>query len=65
VARVNENKASSTKSLDDASKQGAARAARTLKNVKATWSEHQEVVVDDKGEVGVCRVQLGITFVFE
>ena len=35
VARVTEIKSSSTKSFDDAIKQGIARANKTLKNVKS------------------------------
>ena len=35
VARVTEIKAASTKSFDDAVKQGVARAVKTLKNVKS------------------------------
>jgi hypothetical protein len=65
VARVTEIKASSTKSFDDALKQGIARANKTLKNVKSAWIENQEVIIDDKGGVAEYRVQLRITFVLE
>ena len=65
VARVTEIKSSSTKSFDDALRQGVARANKTLKNVKSAWIENQEVIVDDKGEVAEYRVQLRITFVLE
>ena len=65
VARVTEIKASSTKSFDDAIKQGIARAHKTLKNVKGAWIENQEVVVDDDGKISEYRVQMRITFLLE
>ena len=65
VARVTEIKSSSTKSFDDALRQGVARANKTLKNVKSAWVENQEVLVDDKGEIAEYRVHLRITFVLE
>jgi hypothetical protein len=65
VARVTEIKSSSTKSFDDALRQGVARANKTLKNVKSAWVENQEVIVDDKGEIAEYRVHLRITFVLE
>lgn len=65
IARVTEIKSSSTKSFDDAIKQGVARANKTLKNVKSAWIENQEVLIDDKGEVAEYRVQLRITFILE
>lgn len=65
VARVTEIKSSSTKSFDDALRQGVARASKTLKNVKSAWVENQEVVIDDKGGIAEYRVQLRITFVLE
>jgi flavin-binding protein dodecin len=42
VARVTEIKSSSTKSFDDALKEGLSRATKTLKNVKSAWI-NQEV----------------------
>ncbi len=65
VARVTEIKSSSTKSFDDALRQGVARASKTLKNVKSAWVENQEVVIDDNGGISEYRVQLRITFVLE
>jgi flavin-binding protein dodecin len=65
IARVTEIKASSTKSFDDAVKQGVARSSKTLKNVKSAWVENQEVLVDDKGQVSEYRVQLKVTFILE
>lgn len=37
VARVTESKASLPKSFDDAIKEGIARVAKTLKNIKSAW----------------------------
>jgi flavin-binding protein dodecin len=65
VARVTEIKSSSTKSFDDAIKDGIARAAKTLKNIKSAWVENQEVLVDDDGKVTEYRVQMKVTFVLE
>ena len=65
VARVTEIKASSTRSFEDALKQGVARASKTLKNVKSAWVENQEVLVNEKGEISEYRVQLKVTFVLD
>lgn len=65
VARVTEIKSSSTKSFDDAIKEGVARAAKTLKNIKSAWIENQEVVVGDQGNIVEYRVQMKVTFVLE
>jgi len=65
VARVTEIKSSSTKSFDDAIKEGVARANKTLKNVKSAWIENQEVYIDDKGQIAEYRVQLKITFILD
>jgi dodecin len=65
VARVTEIKSSSTKSFDDAIKEGVARASKTLKNVKSAWIENQEVLVDDKGKITEYRVQIKVTFILE
>ncbi len=65
VARVTEIKASSTKSFDDALKQGIARSTKTLKNVKSVWIENQEVSIDEKGNISEYRVHLRVTFVLQ
>lgn len=49
VTGVTEIKASFTGGFDDAIKQGAARANKTLKKVRAGWIENREAIVDDKG----------------
>ena len=65
VARVTEIKASSTKSFDDALRQGVARAVKTLKNVKSAWVQNQDVVIDENGNIVEYRVQLKVTFILE
>lgn len=65
VARVTEIKASSTKSFEDAVKQGIKRANKTLKNVRGAWVQDQEVTVDDKGEISEFRVLMKITFILK
>ncbi len=65
IARVTELKASSSKSFDDALRQGVARAHKTLKNVKSAWIQNQEVLINDKGEIEEYRVHIQVTFVLE
>ena len=65
IARVTEIKAASTKSFDDAIKQGIARAGKTLKNIKSAWIENQDVIIGDNGEIKEYRVQMKITFILE
>ena len=65
VARVSEIKASSTKSFDDAIREGVERAAKTLRNVKGAWVQNQDVLVDEQGNITVYRVQLKVTFILD
>ncbi len=65
IARVTELKASSTKSFDDALRQGVARATKTLKNVQSAWVENQEVLINAKGEITEYRVHMRVTFILE
>lgn len=62
VARVTEISSSSTKSFDDALKQGIARAVKTLKNVEGAWVQDQKVVVKN-GKIAEYRVNMKVTFV--
>jgi len=64
VARVTEIKASSTKSFDDAVKEGIKRANSTLENVRSAWIADQEVLVS-KGKVTEYRVLMKVTFVLK
>ena len=65
VSRVSEIKSTSTKSFDDAIKQGVKRATKTLRNVKSAWVENQDVRVGSEGEITEYRVQLKVTFILE
>ncbi|MEO7840641.1 MAG: dodecin family protein [Anaerolineales bacterium] len=65
VARVSEIKASSTKSFDDAIREGVARAAKTLRNVRSAWVQNQDVLVDEEGNITEYRVQLKVTFILD
>ncbi len=65
VASISEIKASSTKSFDDALKQGIARATKTLRNVKSAWIVNQEVNIGEHGEITEYRVHLKVTFILD
>lgn len=65
ISRVTEIKASSTKSFDDAMREGVARAQETLENVKSAWIENQEVLLDGKGNIAEYRIQMKITFLLK
>ncbi len=64
VARITEISASSTKSFEDAVRNGVARSCKTLKNVTSAWVADQQVVVKD-GEVTQYVVKMKVTFVLE
>ena len=63
IAKVTEIKVSSTKSFDDAIREGIARANKTLKNVKSAWVKDLELTVDDKGQIAEYRVLMRVTFI--
>jgi len=63
VARVTEIICSSSKSFEDAIKDGVERATKTLDNVKSAWVKDQSVTITDKGKVDKFRVTLKVTFV--
>ncbi len=65
VARVTEIKVSSKKGFDDAIKLGIARCQKTLRNVKSAWIQHQEVTVDEKGQISEYRVRMQVTFLLD
>jgi len=64
VARVTEITASSTKSFDDAIREGLARANKTLENVTGAWIKAQEVLAKN-GKISEYRVRMKITFVLK
>jgi len=65
VARVTEIKVSSKKSFDDAIKVGIARVQKTIRNVRSAWIQHQEVIVDSKGQISEYRVRMQVTFMLD
>ncbi|MFC1665910.1 dodecin family protein [Pseudomonadota bacterium] len=65
VARITEISADSSKSFDDALKQGISRANKTLKNVKSAWIADQEVSLDSNGKIKTYKVRLKVTFVLK
>jgi hypothetical protein len=65
ILSISEIKASSTKSFDDALKQGVKRATKTLRNVKSAWIENQDVLIGENGEISEYRVHLRVTFVLD
>jgi flavin-binding protein dodecin len=64
VARVTEISSTSTKGFDDATEQGVARAAKTLRNVRSAWVKEQRVDVKD-GKIVEYQVNLLVTFVLD
>jgi len=62
IARVTEVIASSTVSIEDAVKQGVARASKTLDEVQSVWVKDIKATVAE-GAVAEWRVVLKITFV--
>ena len=65
VAKVTEIIASSPNSFDDAIREGVVRATKTLKNVKSSWVQNQQVKLDADGKIREYRVQLKVSFVLE
>jgi flavin-binding protein dodecin len=64
VAKVIEISSSSSKSFEDAIKEGVARAGKTLNNIEAAWIKEQQVTVA-KGKITGYRVNMMVTFVLD
>jgi dodecin len=64
VAKVSEISATSTKSFEDATKEGLARANKTLRNVRSAWIKEQQVRVE-KGAITEFQVNMMVTFVID
>ena len=64
VAKVIEISSSSTKSFEDAIKEGVSRADKTLNNIQGAWIKEQQVVVA-KGKITGYRVNMMVTFVLD
>ncbi|MDH3979369.1 MAG: dodecin family protein [Gammaproteobacteria bacterium] len=64
VAKVTEITSSSSKSFDDAVKDGIKRAGKTLKNIKGAWIQEQSVVVGGD-KITEYRVNMKVSFVLK
>ncbi len=64
VARITEISAESTRSFEDAIRQGIKRANQTLRNVRGAWVKEQQVHVE-AGNITTFRVNMLVTFVLE
>jgi flavin-binding protein dodecin len=64
VAKVSEISSTSSKSFEDALKQGIVRANKTLRNVRSAWVKEQQVHVS-KGEITEYQVNMLVTFVID
>lgn len=64
VAKVIEIIATSSKSFDDAVKQGVSRASGTISGITGAWVKDQSVEVS-KGKITEYRVILKVTFVLK
>ena len=65
VAKVSELSATSSKSFDDAIRQGLDRASKTLRNVRGAWIKEQHVRCDNKGTITEYQVNMMVTFVLD
>ena len=65
VAKVSEiSSSTSSKSFEDALKQGIERANKTLRNVRTAWVKEQQVHVT-KGAITEYQVNMLVTFVID
>jgi dodecin len=64
VARVIEISSTSTKSFEDAIKQGVSRASETLRQVSGAWIKEQSVDIQD-GKITGYKVHMLVTFVLD
>lgn len=61
ILKVIEIMSNSTKSWEDATAKGVAKASKTVKNIKSAFVQSQSVTVD-KGKVKDYRVTLKLSF---
>jgi len=64
VAKITEISANSSKSFEDAVRNGVSRANKTLNNITSAWVADQSVSVED-GKVSKYIVRLKVTFVLD
>jgi len=65
IAKITEISASSTKSFEDAIREGVKRTSKTVKHLKSVWVKEQEAVIGDNGELTEFRVIMKVTFLVE
>ena len=64
VAKVTELSATSTKSFEDAIRQGIDRATKTLRNVKGAWVKEMSISIENN-QIAEYKVNLQVTFVLD
>lgn len=64
VAKITEISSSSSKSFDDAVKQGIKRASETLDGITSAWVADQQVTVKN-GSITEYKVRMKITFILK
>lgn len=62
VAKTSEITSSSSKSFEDAIRQGIKKMSKTVDRIEGAWVKEQKVVVKD-GDVSAYRVTMKVTFV--
>jgi hypothetical protein len=62
VAKTSEITSSSSKSFEDAIRQGISKMSETVHDIEGAWVKEQKVVVE-KGEVAAYRVTMKVTFI--
>jgi flavin-binding protein dodecin len=62
VAKTSEITSSSSKSFEDAIRQGISKMGETVHDIEGAWVKEQKVVVE-KGEVAAYRVTMKVTFI--
>ena len=62
VAKTSEITASSSKSFEDAIRNGIGKMTETVNNIESAWIKEQKVVVK-KGQVEAYRVTMKVTFI--
>jgi dodecin len=64
VAKIIEISAESPEGFEAAVREGIARAAKTIKNIKGAWVQDQQVVIHDQ-KIVAYRVDMKVTFLME
>ena len=62
VGKVIEVSSSSTKSFEDAVREGIKRATETVDDIRGAWIKEQQVIVE-KGKIVEYRVNMLVTFI--